>query len=77
MLKVVVEKQCMPTKQERDQNVGMFGRGGGNFDLHGNMKNQPAAYDQSPGLSSIGKKKGTSLLGDFTLYRVNKEFENF
>lgn len=59
-------------------NVGLFGRGGGNFDAKGNVKrNAGVVFDQSPGHSAIGKKKGNSLLGDFTLYRVNKEFENF
>lgn len=71
------DKLGMPTRQERELNVGMFGRGGGNFDAKGNLKSGPGMFDQSPGISSTGKKKGNSLLGDFTLYRVNKEFENF
>ena len=63
-----------PTPAERVQNVGLFGFGGGNFDVRGNMKQSPLMFDQSP---SLGKKNNKSLLGDFTLYRVNKEFENF
>lgn len=56
----------------------MFGRGAGDFDDRGNMKGSPMVFDTSPGISpGLAKKKGTSLLGDFTLYRVNKEFENF
>ena len=56
----------------------MFGRGGGDFDAAGNMKQSPLMFDQSPGISpTLGRKKPNSLLGDFTLYRVNKEFENF
>jgi len=55
--------------------VGLFGQGGGDFDADGNFKNhRGAVFDQSPTLS---KKKHTPLLGDYTLYRVNKEFENF
>ena len=67
----------MPTRAEREANVGLFGRGGGDFDKKGNMRASPIMFDQSPGIASAGKKKGNSLLGDFTLYRVNKEFENF
>ena len=68
-------KQKRPTNMERDHNVGLFGHGGGDFDAKGNMnQNSPIVFDQSP---TLGKKKQNSLLGDFTLYRVNKEFENF
>ena len=66
-------KEKRPTNIERERNVGLFGAGGGDFDAKGNMKNAPAVFDQSP---TLGKKKH-NLLGDFTLYRVNKEFENF
>ena len=67
-----------PTNAERNANFGMFGRGGGDFDAAGNMKQSPLMFDQSPGISpTLGRKKPNSLLGDFTLYRVNKEFENF
>ena len=64
---------------EREMNVGFFGRGGGAFDAMGNMKqSSPMMYEQSPDSSpTLRKKKHNSLLGDFTLYRVNKEFENF
>ena len=56
----------------------MFGRGGGDFDAAGNHKQSPLMFDQSPGISpTLGRKMPNSLLGDFTLYRVNKEFENF
>ena len=62
-----------PTNAERERNVGLFGQGGGDFDAQGNMKNrQPPMLDVSPTL-----KKHGNLLGDMTLYRVNKEFENF
>lgn len=67
-------KGARPTNTERVHNMGMFGMGGGNFDKSGNVKNSPMMFDQSP---NIDKKKHKSLLGDFTLYRVNKEFENF
>ena len=67
-------KVTKPTNEERVQNVGLFGFGGGNFDPSGNMKQSPLMFDQSP---TVGKKNPKSLLGDFTLYRVNKEFENF
>ena len=67
-------KGARPTNMERAQNFGLFGMGGGQFDMRGNMKNSPMLFDNSP---SIVKKKPNSLLGDFTLYRVNKEFENF
>lgn len=67
-------KEARPTNVERVQNVGLFGFGGGNFDMRGNMKQSPLMFDQSP---TLGKKNPKSLLGDFTLYRVNKEFENF
>jgi len=68
-----------PTNSERQMNVGLFGSGGGNFDTHGNMWNRQAGtIEQSPALSGGGgNKKHGSLLGDMTLYRVNKEFENF
>lgn len=63
---------------ERDMNVGMFGRGGGAFDASGNVKNSPLMYGPSPEVSpSLRKRKPNTLLGDFTQYRVNKEFENF
>ena len=64
-----------PTNAERAQNMGMFGMGGGQFDKKGNMKSSPMMFDQSPSITT--KKKPNSLLGDFTLYRVNREFENF
>ena len=70
-------KEKRPTNLERERNIGMFGRGGGDFDAHGNMKS-PAMFEQPTGVSpTLGKKNKSPLLGDFTLYRVNKEFENF
>lgn len=68
-------KGARPVGVMREMNVGLFGRGGGDFDARGNMKNSPNMFDQSPS-TSLGKKKAP-LLGDYTLYRVNKEFENF
>ena len=69
-------KEKRPTNMERERNIGMFGRGGGDFDESGNMKTSPLMYDASASPSVPGKKN-KSLLGDYTLYRVNKEFENF
>ena len=69
-------KEKRPTNIERERNVGLFGRGGGDFDARGNMKASPLMFDQSASPSVPGKKN-KSLLGDYTLYRVNKEFENF
>ncbi len=54
------KKGSRPTNMEREQNMGMFGRGLGDFDKGGNMKGGPAMFDQSPpaGVSpGTGKKK--------------------
>ena len=67
-------KEKRPTNMERVQNVGLFGRGCGNFDAFGNAGKKKSNIVETP--SSPSKKKN-NLLGDFTLYRVNKEFENF
>ena len=64
---------------EREFNVGFFGRGGGDFDAGGNMrKNSPMYFEQFGRTQGANQGKKTNhLLGDFTIYRVNKEFENF
>ena len=73
---------------ERELNVGLFGRGGGDFDATGNMRGySPMLFTQpdvtvgsttaAAGAGMIKTKKPKCLLGDFTIYRVNKEFENF
>ena len=59
--------------------MGMFGTGTGKFGDGGNKKGgqHPSVYDknldQSPGIN----RKKREVLGDFTLFKLNKEFENF
>ena len=60
--------------------MGMFGAGAGKF-VEGQSKKKggqhPSVYDkntdQSPGLNRRKKE----VLGDFTIFKLNKEFENF
>lgn len=72
------QKGVIP-KQTGDE-MGLFGMGIGKFDKNGKqIGGESGAVDKaSQGMSPlIVKKNKGSLLGDFTLYRVNKEFENF
>ena len=78
--KTMTLNEKRPSNLDRELNFGMFGRGGGDFDVSGNMKNGPICFDvnaMGPMASTVNKKKPNYLLGDFTLYRVNKEFEHF
>ena len=52
----------------------MFGMGAGLFEEE-NGKESPLVVTEQK--NSPINRKGTSLLGDFTLYKVNKELENF
>ena len=59
--------------------MGMFGAGAGKFEDESNKKNNKGKQanvnfiPSSPGLN----RKKREVLGDFTMFRLNKEFENF
>lgn len=60
--------------------VGMFGAGAGIFDANISAKTAAHINEQvkyAGGVPLRSPKKNPSLLGDFTMHRVNKEFENF
>ena len=61
--------------------MGMFGAGTGKFEDTGAQKKKggqhPSVNDKNPDQSPGLNRRKKEVLGDFTMFRLNKEFENF